>query len=119
MGSIGGRLANQARRSLAAREAPCDGVVMAESLEGTVDRVRYVSPETSWTVATLREDGAPWPATIVGVMPGLVEGMRVKVDGNWVDDARWGRQLQVQRHAEVIPTTRDGIEAYLAERGSL
>ena len=87
---------------------------MVDQLEGTVARIRYVHADSHWTVATVRSEGAAWTSTVVGQMPGLAEGMRVRCDGEWVDDPRWGRQLRASRFVEVVPTTPKGIEGYLS-----
>lgn len=87
---------------------------MVDELEGTVDRIRYVSDETNWTVATIKADGAAWPATVVGHLPGLAEGMRVRAEGSWVQDPRWGRQLRAERYVEIVPASKRGIRAYLS-----
>ena len=87
---------------------------MVDQLEGTVARIRYVHADSHWTIATVRSEGAAWTSTIVGDMPGLAEGMKVRCEGEWVDDPKWGRQLRTQRFIEVLPTSPKGIEAYLA-----
>ncbi|MDP6947113.1 MAG: helix-hairpin-helix domain-containing protein, partial [Myxococcota bacterium] len=87
---------------------------MVHHLEGTVERIRYVSAETHWTVAVVRSDGAAWPSTVVGQLPGLTEGMPARFEGTWVDDPKWGRQLRADRFVEVVPTTAKGLTAYLA-----
>ena len=87
---------------------------MVDQLEGTVARIRYVHADSHWTVATIRSEGAAWTSTVVGEMPGIDEGMRVRCEGTWVDDPRWGRQLRASRFMEIVPTSPKGIEAYLA-----
>ena len=83
-------------------------------LEGIVDRIRFVNEQNHWTVAEVRVDGRAWPDSLVGELPGLVEGMRVRADGEWVDDPRWGRQFRAERAVEIVPSTARGIEGYLA-----
>jgi exodeoxyribonuclease V alpha subunit len=87
---------------------------MVDQLEGTVARIRYVHANSHWTVATVRSEGAAWTSTVVGEMPGIAEGMKVRCDGDWVDDPKWGRQLRTRRFVEVLPTSVKGIEGYLA-----
>ncbi|MGB0588351.1 MAG: ATP-dependent RecD-like DNA helicase [Myxococcota bacterium] len=87
---------------------------MVDQLEGTVARIRYVHADSHWTVATVRSEGAAWTSTVVGDMPGLAEGMKVRCEGDWVDDPKWGRQLRTKRFVEVLPTSVKGIEGYLA-----
>ncbi len=108
-------IASQASAPL--RALPPSAMVppMPERLEGTVDRIRFVNDETHWTVAQVRADGAVRPVVVVGTMPGLQEGMRVRLDGDWVDDPRFGRQFRGERFTELIPATADGLKQYLKE----
>ena len=89
-------------------------LAMVEQLEGTVARIRYTNPESHWTVASLEIEGAFAPITIVGALPALADGMKVRLDGAWVNDPRWGKQFKAERFVELIPATRDGITAYLS-----
>ncbi|MEE2780316.1 MAG: AAA family ATPase, partial [Myxococcota bacterium] len=87
---------------------------MSEALEGTVEQVRYVNQDNHWTVAGLKVDGEVWPSPLVGTLPGLALGMRVRVEGSWVDDPRWGRQFRATRYVEIVPASAVGIQSYLA-----
>lgn len=87
---------------------------MVEELEGIVSRIRFSNPETHWTVASLEVEGAFAPTTIVGTLPALADGMRVRLEGEWVDDQRWGKQFKAVSFVEVVPATREGISAYLS-----
>ncbi len=102
------------------RPAPADargrgpGHDAPEELVGTVDRLRFSNPETFWTVAGVRADDYAQPVTVVGTLPGLVEGMRVRLHGAWQDDRKWGRQFRAERYVELVPATAEGLEGYLA-----
>lgn len=85
-----------------------------EELVGTVDRLRFSNPDTFWTVASVRADDYAQPVTAVGTLPGLVEGMRVRLHGAWQDDRKWGRQFRAERYMELVPATAEGLEGYLA-----
>jgi len=81
-------------------------------LEGVVQAIRFVNPENFWTVASLRtRDG---DATLVGAMPGLAEGMTVRAEGRWEENARFGRRFKSDRYTEVVPATKEGLARYLA-----
>ncbi|MGM0577697.1 MAG: SF1B family DNA helicase RecD2 [Myxococcota bacterium] len=87
---------------------------MPDQVEGTVDRIRFVDEDSYWTVAGVKTEAEMWPVTVVGTLPGLAEGMKVRVEGRWVDDPRWGRQLKAERYTELVPATTRGLKAYLA-----
>jgi exodeoxyribonuclease V alpha subunit len=90
-----------------------------ETLRGTVERIVYSSDETHYTVARLRPDGrsrADKLVTIVGTIPGLVEGELVLCEGRWQEHKRYGRQFAVLRYSSVAPATQVGLERYLSSR---
>jgi len=55
-----------------------------------------------------------YPILVVGTLPGLVEGMRVRLRGAWQDDRKWGRQFRAEHYMELVPATAEGLEGYLA-----
>ena len=81
-------------------------------LEGIVHTVRFSNPETFWTVASLRTPQGEIP--LIGTLPGLTEGMNVRVEGRWEENARFGRQYKADRFTEIVPATIEGLERYLA-----
>ncbi|HRE91540.1 MAG TPA: ATP-dependent RecD-like DNA helicase, partial [Myxococcota bacterium] len=87
-------------------QAPQDG------LEGIVHTIRFSNPETFWTVASLRTPSGEVP--LIGTLPGLVEGMNVRVEGRWEENPRFGRQYKADRFTEIVPATLEGLERYLA-----
>ena len=91
------------------------------TLEGTVDHVVYANDETHYAVARIRPvAGGDLPLfgerapTIVGTLPGIAEGQELTLQGDWVNDPRYGRQFRVQSFELRIPGTVEGIEAYLS-----
>jgi len=88
------------------------------ALEGTVEHVRFQNPESFWTIAVVRPAGhSQDPFTIVGALPGLAQGMVVRVDGRWEESSKFGRQFKAERYTEIIPATAAGLKAYLASAG--
>jgi len=64
------------------------------TLQGTVGRITFQSPETHYTVARLDEDGGPG-TTIVGTLFPISEGDEIRVTGVWKRHPRYGLQFQV------------------------
>jgi exodeoxyribonuclease V alpha subunit len=83
-------------------------------IEGTVSRVVYSNPDSHWTVIRIHvhKDGKEVPA--VGTLAGVREGEPIRVWGRWVHDARFGKQIRVDRFKVVLPATKKGIERYLS-----
>lgn len=87
---------------------------MVEEISGQVSAIRFRSEESHFVVASLRMDGRLDPVPLVGVLPGLAQGMRVKCTGDWDKNAKFGRQFRAISFLEIVPVTAEGIEAYLA-----
>ena len=51
---------------------------------------------------------------VVGVYLPIIAGIQVSLTGGWQRDARHGIQFAMESYKEIIPPTRQGIEAYLA-----
>ncbi|HVZ37209.1 MAG TPA: helix-hairpin-helix domain-containing protein, partial [Polyangiaceae bacterium] len=111
------------------------------TLSGEVRRVTYENEETGFRVLRLSEREAPAaPGTadlfgarparrgvpgkggfgkeadgvvVVGVFPPVAPGSQVRLTGNYVEDARHGRQFRADSIVVLAPETLDGIEKYL------
>ncbi len=83
------------------------------TVEGTVERIVYENAENGFLVGRLHVQGEPELVTFVGNMLALSEGETVRLRGRWVEDRRFGRQLQAESYETVLPTSVQGIEKYL------
>jgi len=86
-------------------------------LSGTIDAIHFSKPESGWTVARLEAADTPFGGSvaIVGVMPGLVAGMQINVQGEWADHPRFGRQFQVKSYQTQTPQSGPALEIFLQE----
>jgi exodeoxyribonuclease V alpha subunit len=82
-------------------------------VEGTVDRLVFAGRDGEFTVARLRVEGESELVTIVGALPGIPVGARVRVRGTFEENPRFGRQLRVAAYTEVAPQTLEGLRRYL------
>lgn len=81
------------------------------TVEGQVERVTYHNPENGYTVLRLRAgDGL---VTVVGRFPAVSVGERLRVHGELVEHATYGSQLKAEGYETFVPTSLEGIEAYL------
>lgn len=90
-------------------------------LVGTIERITFYNEENGYTVLKISTEEAYPEAqardgtvTVIGVMPELTPGESVRFSGQWVDDARWGRQFRAEAVVPMPPVTRDGIIRYLS-----
>ncbi|HSJ54264.1 MAG TPA: AAA family ATPase [Anaerolineae bacterium] len=86
---------------------------MSETLVGTVERLTFYSAETGYTVAQVTPEGRAYTVTVVGNLLEVRPGESLRLEGEWREHARYGRQFQVERYTTVLPATVDGMEKYL------
>ena len=82
-----------------------------------IERVVFKNEETTFAVARLRfgRGGARQArlVTVTGMMPGLAVGEPVTLDGQWVDDRRYGATFHVTAYHPHSPTDAEGVRRYL------
>ncbi len=85
-----------------------------ESLSGLIERVTYFNEETGFAVLKINAKGYRDLITLVGIVPSANPGEWVVAEGRWVRDREHGPQFRADKLECVAPTTREGIEKYLA-----
>ncbi len=85
-----------------------------ETLDGVLERYVYRDESSSFAVAKLSVEGQPMPATIVGELVGVSEGLPLRLRGQWIDDKKFGRQFRVVTYQLNEPNTLVGIERFLS-----
>jgi len=86
------------------------------TLSGEVERVTFENEETGFRVLRLgRVEGEvkERQVVVIGVVPAVGPGTRVRVVGDFIVDARHGRQLRAESLVVVEPDTLEGLEKYL------
>ena len=84
-----------------------------EHLRCAVERVTFYNEENGYTVLRASAKGYSDPVTVVGNMPEPHPGAVLSLEGNWRNDAKYGRQFVAERCEETLPATAYGIEKYL------
>jgi exodeoxyribonuclease V alpha subunit len=85
-----------------------------ENLAGLVERVVFHNPESGFCVLRVAARGQREAVTIVGHAPLISAGEFVQASGVWANDRTHGVQFRAAFLKPVPPTTREGIEKYLA-----
>ena len=85
-----------------------------ENLAGLVERVVFHNPESGFCVLRVTARGQREPVTIVGHAPLISPGEFVQASGTWANDRTHGVQFRATFLKPTAPTTRAGIEKYLA-----
>ncbi|HTL15987.1 MAG TPA: ATP-dependent RecD-like DNA helicase [Patescibacteria group bacterium] len=85
-----------------------------ESLSGLIERVTFFNEENGFAVMKVKVRGHRELVTVVGAMPSVNSGEWLTAEGRWVQDRQFGQQFRADLLRSVPPTTREGIEKYLA-----
>ncbi len=85
---------------------------LEQTLEGTVERVSFESPD-GYRVLRVSVEGRDQPVTVVGTFPPVPQGARVRIRGPMETHRRFGEQLRANSLIELAPSTMEGLERYL------
>lgn len=83
----------------------------SERITGTVERFVYQNADSGYSVFVVTTDTTSVVAT--GTVPSLQSGHTVELCGAWSDHPKFGRQFAVSHYSLKLPTSLDGLVAYL------
>ena len=83
-----------------------------ETITGIVDNIVYRNDDNGYTVADLDVEGEL--TTVVGSLPMIGEGERVKLGGTWSTHGTYGQQFKAQSYEKLPPDTKAGLLRYLS-----
>lgn len=90
---------------------------MALTLTGEVERITYESESTGFRVLKLGSLEGPagkrGSVTVVGMLPPVGSGVRVRVTGDFRQDPKHGEQFRADTLVTLAPETLVGLERYL------
>ncbi len=81
-------------------------------IEGTLEEVIFRNDENGYTVAILSHNSTP--VTIVGKMIAANIGENLFLEGEWVNNKKFGYQFAFSSYEVVLPKTLAGIEKFLS-----
>jgi len=91
-----------------------------EKISGSVERITYYNEENGYSVLRIAPDEAQGAAedryglvTVIGNLPELSPGEYLRLNGEWVDHPRHGRQFKVETIEQAYPATIEGVKRYL------
>ncbi len=83
-----------------------------DEIEGIVEEIIFRNEENGYAVVSVRKGNTA--QTVVGTLPFIKQGERVRVFGAFTTHAVFGKQLKAERYETIIPTKAEEIERYLA-----
>jgi len=84
------------------------------SVTGLIERVTFHNEETGFCVVRIKVDGHRDLVTVVGRASSINAGEWLAAEGAWIQDRDHGTQLKADLLQTSAPTSREGIEKYLA-----
>ena len=84
-----------------------------ETLQGILERIVYENPDTGYTVGRLSARDHAELLTVVGNLASVNPGESLLLQGEWVDNARYGRQFQIEKYETILPANVVGLRKYL------
>ena len=84
-----------------------------ETLNGILERIVFENPDTGWTIGRFSARGHPELVTIVGNLASVNPGESLLLNGEWVNNPKYGRQFQIERSETIQPANVVGIRKYL------
>lgn len=84
-----------------------------EYLSGTVERITYSNEENGFSVVKIKARGYPDLVTAVGNLAAVNVGAVLRLQGEWKQDSKYGRQFSAADYRETVPATIAGLEKYL------
>ena len=84
-----------------------------EKLKAVVERLTFVNEENGFRVLKVKAAGFPDLVTVVGKFAIINAGSVVEFYGEWITDAKYGKQFSVSKYKETMPATLSGLEKYL------
>lgn len=84
------------------------------TLQAEILNIVFHNPDNDYVVARVKAAGEPGQTTVVGNMPHLMPGEQVRLEGQWREHPKFGRQFHVTTHSRELPASINGIRRYLA-----
>ena len=84
-----------------------------ETLQGILERIVYESSDTGYTVGRLSARDHAELVTVVGNLASINPGESLLLQGQWVDNPRYGRQFQIEKYETILPANVVGLRKYL------
>ncbi len=84
-----------------------------EYLEGTIEQILFYNPENGYSVFKFSVEERE-RAIVVGSFPPLSPGERLKVNGQWEINPKFGPQFKAESFVPVLPAGVKGIEKFLS-----
>lgn len=84
-----------------------------DTLQGILERIVYESHDTGYTVGRFSARDHAELITVVGNLASINPGESLLLQGEWVDNPRYGSQFQIEKYETILPANVVGLRKYL------
>ena len=84
-----------------------------DTLNGILERIVFENPDSGYTIGRFSARGHPELVTIVGNLLSVNPGESLLLNGEWVNNPKYGRQFQIEKYETIQPANVMGIRKYL------
>jgi len=84
-----------------------------EVIEGSLERIVFANHENGFMVARFQEGPKKNLTTVVGNLGTVQVGETLSLEGEWVENKKFGTQFKVATYHVRPPSTLEGLEKYL------
>lgn len=84
-----------------------------ENLNGILERIVFENPDSGYTVGRFSARGHAELITIVGNLVSINPGESLLLNGEWVNNPKYGKQFQIEKYETIQPANVLGIRKYL------
>ncbi|NCD25877.1 MAG: ATP-dependent RecD-like DNA helicase [Deltaproteobacteria bacterium] len=88
------------------------------SIQGEIVGVIYQNPENGYVIAKLDSPAVPGQVTAVGILGDVAPGESLRLDGDWIEHPKFGRQFKAESCEHLLPASLNGIRRFL-ESGAI
>lgn len=85
-----------------------------EILKGVVERITFHNKDNGFVILKIEVAEFPDLVSVIGVATSISVGEMIEAHGRWENDKTYGKQFKAERLHVIPPSTRKGIEKYLA-----
>ena len=88
--------------------------IIQEKISGHVERITFHNADNGFCVVKIKARGHRDLVTVIGCAATIGVGEYVEASGIWINSVNYGLQFKAEHLKAIPPTTKEGIEKYLA-----
>ncbi len=83
------------------------------TIQGEIVGVIYQNSENGYVIAKLDSPSEPGQTTVVGILGDVAPGESLRLNGDWLEHPKFGRQFKAESCEHLLPASLNGIRRFL------